>query len=145
MYSIGLQNKCMNKSIFINYMVNGLIYSILIFFVNLVIFRQIVNGHEFGFWQFGNNVFLSCVIAANLMILWNSHNINLLIIIGFICSIVSYYGLWYILDFIVPNDLHNTFDEGIVNFSVVLLLAVLFSLSVIMHYFLKIKNLSVKV
>ena len=68
LYWQGFKNTIFNKKNFLFWVFQGIFQAILIFFFNLLIFKQAIesNGLDFGFWSFNTTIFTSIIIVADL-------------------------------------------------------------------------------
>lgn len=68
-------------------------------------------GYTYGFWNFGNMVFLAVVVIVNAKILSISSSYSFMLILFIAISLGMYFLMWRLLSFWHRNELFGTFDE----------------------------------
>lgn len=69
------------------------------------------DGYTYGFWNFGNMVFMAVVIIVNARIISISNSYSALMFIFIGISIGMFYLIWFLLSYWNQNELYNTFFE----------------------------------
>ena len=113
LYKTGLDNFYFNYKTFLWVIGLGTVLSFYICLTSLAFFDwgNYKDGKFFGFWNFGNMVYMCVVIVCNFKVISLSNSYSLLnIIIIFLC-IGLYFLSWFLFNLIERNELYNTFKE----------------------------------
>ena len=132
LYKTGLDNFYFNTKRFLITMFLAFILSFNLVLITLSFFDwgNYKDGAFYGFWNFGNMVFLSVVIIVNLKILFISNSFSFLSVLSVIGSIFLFIFLWFVASAIEADDLYKSFKELTENHHFYLFLVVILGISV---------------
>jgi len=101
LYRIGIEYQCFGMMHFMKWVLYGLFHAALVYFLNFhfvvnVGVGSLLDGKDYGFWVVGHTVYGTCVMVANLVIMFKFNNYTGWGEVLCIGSMLMYYTIFFL-------------------------------------------------